>query len=55
MTGDTIQVDYRETADEDGDMDERFTFEAIDHAPIEENDTKTTEAIEAMLQSFALQ
>ena len=50
VPGDTIQVDYREAADEDGVMDERFVLEVIDHAPIEENDTETTEAIEAMLQ-----
>ena len=50
VPGDTIQVDYREAPDEDGDMDERFVLEVIDHAPVEENDTETTEAIEAMLQ-----
>ena len=50
MPGDTIQVDYREAADEEGVMAERFVFDVIDHAPIEQNDTETTEAIEAMLQ-----
>jgi ATP-dependent Clp protease ATP-binding subunit ClpA len=50
VPGDTIQVDYREAADEDGEMEERYVFDVIDHAPIDENDTETTEAIEAMLQ-----
>ncbi len=50
VPGDVIQVDHREAADEEGEMEERFVFEVIDHAPVEENDTETTEAIEAMLQ-----
>jgi ATP-dependent Clp protease ATP-binding subunit ClpA len=50
VPGDVIQVDYREAADEEGEMAERFVFDVIEHAPVEENDTETTDAIAAMLQ-----
>ncbi len=50
VPGDVIQVDYREAINEEGEMAERFVFEVIDHAPVEENDTETADAIVAMLQ-----
>ena len=50
VPGDTVQVDYREAADEEGSVSERFVFEVVDHAPVESGDTETTEAIAAMLQ-----
>ena len=50
VPGDVIQVDYREAADEEGEMVERFVFDVIDHAPVEEDDTETADAIVAMLQ-----
>ena len=50
VPGDVIQVDYREAADEEGVMAERFVFEVIDHTPIEEDATETADAIVAMLQ-----
>ncbi len=48
--GDILQVDYREVEQEDGSMQKEFTFEVVDHGDVEELDSETTEAIEAMLQ-----
>ncbi len=48
--GDVIQVDYRKTELEDGSEGEDYVFEVIEHREVEDDDTETTEAIEAMLQ-----
>jgi ATP-dependent Clp protease ATP-binding subunit ClpC len=52
VPGDTIEVDYREVIDENGQPtgEMEFRFEVIDHAPVENADTETTEAIAALLQ-----
>ncbi|MBV7328912.1 ATP-dependent Clp protease ATP-binding subunit [Chloroflexi bacterium TSY] len=50
VPGDTIQADFREAEQEDGTFEEDFVFEVIDHEEVDELDTETTEAIEAILQ-----
>jgi ATP-dependent Clp protease ATP-binding subunit ClpC len=50
VPGDTIQVDFRETIQEDDELLEDFVFDAIDHEPVEGVDTETTDAVLAMLQ-----
>lgn len=50
VPGDKILTDYREVEQEDGDLEEDFTFEVTEHTAIETPDSETTEAIEAMLQ-----
>ncbi len=49
IPGDVIQVDYREVTDENDVTSERFVFEVIEHTPVDEGDTETTEAIAALL------
>jgi ATP-dependent Clp protease ATP-binding subunit ClpC len=48
--GDTIQVDYKKTDGTDPKKKGEFVFEAIAHREVQNEDTETTEAIEAMLQ-----
>ncbi len=48
--GDTVQVDYRDTTNEDGITGLDFVVEVIDHSPVKTSDSEATEAIEAMLQ-----
>ncbi len=48
--GDVIQVDYRKTELEDGSEGEDYVFEVVEHREVDDDDTETTEAIEAMLQ-----
>ena len=48
--GDTLEADYREVEQEDGTMKEEYVFAVVDHDDIDELDSETTEAIEAMLQ-----
>jgi ATP-dependent Clp protease ATP-binding subunit ClpC len=50
VPGDTVQVDYREVTDENGETRERFAFDVIEHTPVEEPESDTTEAIAALLQ-----
>ncbi|MEM7126282.1 MAG: ATP-dependent Clp protease ATP-binding subunit [Chloroflexota bacterium] len=50
VPGDTIQADYREHIDEDGELVTDFIFEVIDHEEVEELPSETAEAIEALLQ-----
>ena len=50
VPGDTIQVDFRETYQENGELAKDFVFDAFGHEPVEELDTETTEAVMAMLQ-----
>ena len=50
VPGDTIQVDYREASDANGETRERFVFDVTDHTPVEEPESETTEAIAALLQ-----
>jgi ATP-dependent Clp protease ATP-binding subunit ClpC len=52
MAGDTIQVDYEEVVDENGQSTGEFVyrFDAIDHTPVDSGDSETTEAIAALLQ-----
>jgi ATP-dependent Clp protease ATP-binding subunit ClpC len=50
VPGDTIQVDFRETYQDDGELVKDFVFDAVDHKPVEAVDTETTEAVMAMLQ-----
>ncbi len=50
VPGDTIQVDFREIYQDDGELAKDFVFDAVDHEPVETLDTETTEAVMAMLQ-----
>jgi ATP-dependent Clp protease ATP-binding subunit ClpC len=50
VPGDTIQVDYRELVQENGELAKDFVFDAIDHEPVKVLDTETAEAVMAMLQ-----
>ena len=49
--GDTIQVDYQDTINEDGKEVKDYTFEVISHRELPgEEDSETTRALEAMFQ-----
>ena len=50
VPGDTVQIDYREAADEEGETRVRFVFDVIDHTPVIDTESETTEAIAALLQ-----
>ncbi len=50
VPGDTIQVDFRETYQENGELAKDFVFDAFGHEPVDALDTETTEAVMAMLQ-----
>ena len=50
VPGDTIQVDFRETYQENGELVKDFVFDAFGHEPVEALDTETAEAVMAMLQ-----
>jgi ATP-dependent Clp protease ATP-binding subunit ClpC len=50
VPGDTIQVDYRDTVDEDGKDVKDYVFDVISHREVEEEDPETTLALEAMFQ-----
>jgi ATP-dependent Clp protease ATP-binding subunit ClpC len=50
VPGDTIQVDYRDTIDEDGKDVKDYVFDVISHREAEEEDPETTLALEAMFQ-----
>lgn len=50
VPGDKILTDYREVEQEDGELEDDFTFEVTEHNAVETPDSETTEAIEAMLQ-----
>lgn len=47
--GDTIQVDYRETVDEDGKTITDFVVDVIDHSPVKTPESEAAEVIEALL------
>lgn len=51
VPGDTIQVDYRDTVNEDGKEVKDFVFDVIAHREVPgEDDTETTRVLEAMFQ-----
>ena len=50
VPGDSILVDYQEVEREDGSTEYDYTFEVSDHQVIDEVESETAEAIEAMLQ-----
>jgi ATP-dependent Clp protease ATP-binding subunit ClpC len=47
--GDTIQVDYRDTTDEDGKEVKDFVVDVIDHNPVKTPESEAAEVIEALL------
>jgi ATP-dependent Clp protease ATP-binding subunit ClpC len=51
VPGDTIQIDYRDTVNEDGKEVKDYTFDVISHREVPgEDDTETTRVLEAMFQ-----
>ena len=52
LPGDTIEVDYAEVLDENGQPtgEREFRFDVVDHVEVDSVNTETTEAIAAMLQ-----
>jgi ATP-dependent Clp protease ATP-binding subunit ClpC len=50
VPGDTILADYREVEQEDGSTAEEFVFEVTHHEDVDDMDSETAEAIEAILQ-----
>ena len=50
VPGDTIEIDFGEKVLEDGTETEDFLITVIDHAEIDDGDSETAEAVEAMLQ-----
>ena len=50
VPGDSIEIDYRETTREDGSEGEDFVITVVDHAEVEEGESETAQAVEAMLQ-----
>jgi ATP-dependent Clp protease ATP-binding subunit ClpC len=51
VPGDTIQIDYRDTVNEDGKEVKDYTFDVISHRELPgEEDSETTRALEAMFQ-----
>ncbi len=50
VPGDTIEVDFRETVLESGTEAEDFVISVVDHSDVDEGESETAEAVEAMLQ-----
>jgi len=50
VPGDTVQIDYRETTREDETVGEDFVIDVIDHADVDNGESETAQAVEAMLQ-----
>ena len=50
VPGDTVTVDYRDVEQEDGKTIQDYVFEVTDHKDVEEVESETADALEALLQ-----